>query len=43
MTLSLILVTILEHHKLKDFSDIQLVLFSLMEMSMGGAVLLFGK
>ena len=43
MTVSLILITVLEHHKLKDFSDLQLILFSLVEMSMGGAVLLFGK
>lgn len=43
MTVSLILVTTLEHHKLKDFSDFQLVMFSMMEMSMGAAVLLYGK
>ena len=43
MTVSLTLVTVLEHHRLKDFSEIQLVLFSIIEMTMGAAVLLFGK
>ena len=43
MTLSLILVTVLEHHKLDDFNDLELILFALIEMSLGAAVLLFGK
>ena len=42
-TLSLILVTVLEHHKLDDFNDLELILFALIEMSLGAAVLLFGK
>lgn len=43
MTISLILITTLEHHKLNDFSDLELTLFAFIEMTLGGAVLLFGK
>ena len=43
MSISLILITILEHHKLNDFNTLELLLFAFVEMTLGAAVLLYAK
>ena len=43
MTVSLLLLATIENNKVDDFSDLQLTFFSIFEVSMGAAVLLFGK
>jgi len=43
MTVSLLFVATLENNKVDDLSEAQLTIFSVFEVVMGAAVLLFGK